>query len=225
MRFDPTKDQAFSGSDQWLLEGAPRLFETGEGEAGNEIRSNSLSGLERNRLKLQRDGNFQDVSLVSGADFKEDGRGFVLFDHDQDGWLDIGLVSTHSPRFRILRNQMAELIPQNQRPQARVEVELVGGNTEPAPSSEWSSRDGYGARLEVVRGDETTAYNYACSEGLSVQNSRKLHIGMGANPKIDQLKVHWPSGRTTVLNDIPAGSSLVIQENESNPEEDQSADQ
>ena len=220
MRFDPTKDQEFSGSDQWLLNGPPRLFEPQEGESGSEIRSNSLSGLERNRLKLQREGNFEDVSLVSGADFKEDGRGFVLFDYDNDGWLDIGLVSTHSPRFRILRNQMAELIPEDQSPQKRVEVELVGGNTLPDPTSEWSSRDGYGAKLIVVRGDETTAFHYACSEGLSVQNSRKLHIGMGSESKIDQLTVLWPSGRTTVLHDIPAGSSLVIHENESNSKDE-----
>ena len=225
MRFDPTKDQEFSGSDQWLLEGAPRLFEAEEGESGSEIRSNSLSGLERNRLKLQRKGNFEDVSLVSGVDFKEDGRGFVLFDHDRDGWLDIGLVSTNSPRFRILRNQIVDLIPPEQRPEARVEVELVGGNAQPEASMEWSARDGYGAKLEVVRGDETTAYHYACSEGLSVQNSRKLHIGMGDSPQIDQLKVYWPSGRTTVMKDVPAGSSLVIQENEAEVKESSASDE
>ncbi len=120
---------------------------------------------------------------------------------------------------------MADLIPQNQKPQPRVEVELIGGNTAPSPSTEWSSRDGYGAKIEVVRGDETTAFNYACSEGLSVQNSRKLHIGMGKNPKIDQLTVHWPSGRTTVLRDIPAGRSLVIQENETESESEQGDNQ
>ena len=220
VRFDPTKSQEFSGSDQWLLSGPPRLFQPTEGDDGTEIQSNSLSGLERNRLKLQRGGNFEDVSLVSGADFKEDGRGFVLFDYDNDGWLDIGLVSTHSPRFRILRNRIGDLTPAENLPQKRIEIQLVGGNQSAEPSQQWSARDAYGAKLMVVRGDKTTAYNYACSEGLSVQNSRKLHIGMGEDAQIDTLTVFWPSGRTTVLKDVQAGSSLTLYENESAAQND-----
>lgn len=220
MRFDPTKEQDFSSSEQWLLNGPPRLFVEDEGENKDEIRSNSLSGLERNRLKLQRSGKFVDVSLVSGTDCKEDGRGFVLFDYDQDGWLDIGLVSTHSPRFRIFRNRMSELIDPNTAAQPPVTIELIGGNESSQPTEEWSARDGYGAKITVLRDGASTAYNYACNEGLSVQNSRRLHIGMGNHKKIDELIVSWPSGRTTELKDVPAGKSLFIHENGITPEAD-----
>ncbi len=220
MRFDPTKEQDFSSSEQWLLNGPPRLFVEDEGENKDEIRSNSLSGLERNRLKLQRSGKFVDVSLVSGTDCKEDGRGFVLFDYDQDGWLDIGLVSTHSPRFRIFRNRMSELIDPNTAAQPPVTIELIGGNESSQPTEEWSARDGYGAKITVLRDGASTAYNYACNEGLSVQNSRRLHIGMGNHKKIDELIVSWPSGRTTELKDVPAGKSLFIHENGIAPEAD-----
>ena len=97
---------------------------------------------------------------------------------------------------------------------------MVGGNESAEASQDWSARDAYGAKLMVVRGDKTTAYNYACSEGLSVQNSRKLHIGMGGDTQIDTLTVLWPSGRTTVLNDVKAGRSLTLYENESAASDD-----
>ena len=91
MRTDPSRDKDFVFSKEWgggLNRFDIRLFEREkpvDGE-GPPFRSAPFSGGERNRLFIQRNGNFDDLTLVSGVDFREDGRGFALFDYDQDGF-------------------------------------------------------------------------------------------------------------------------------------------
>lgn len=174
------------------------------------LNSNSLSGGERNRIFLRRDGNYKDMSLVSGADFREDGRGFVLFDFDRDGWLDLGVTSPNHPRFRIVRNTIGD---QTESTNQFIEISLVGGNPAAAASSQWSPRDPYGARVLVTTGDRQRMFQLSCGEGLSGVNAKRIHVGMGSLPSIDKLEVFWPSGRTTVRQNVLAGQRVTIFEN------------
>lgn len=183
-----------------------RLFV--EAERGVEkAQSHSLSGHERNRVFMQRDGDFDDVALVSGIDFKEDGRGFVLFDYDRDGWTDIGLISTNRPRFRILRNRLGQSNPNHK----QIVLKLIGGNLEPEPTTELSARDPVGSIIMVTTGDITRRFEYDCGEGLSSQNSNEIRIGMGVEPLAD-LEVIWPSGKRTKRAGVKAGQSLTVSE-------------
>jgi hypothetical protein len=175
------------------------------------LNSNSLSGGERNRIFFRRDGNYADFSLVSGADFREDGRGFVLFDFDRDGWLDLGVTSPNHPRFRIVRNTIGDQPELNKN--QFVEVSLVGGQTSAEVSSQWSPRDAFGARVLVTTGDEKRMFQLSCGEGLSGVNAQRIHIGMGTTPAIDKLEVLWPSGKRTVRENIAAGERITIFEN------------
>ena len=174
------------------------------------LSSNSLSGGERNRVFLRRDGNYTDVSLVSGADFREDGRGFVLLDFDRDGWLDLGITSPNHPRFRMVRNAIGDQLDAKE---PFVEVSLVGGQTTAEANSHWSSRDAFGARLCVTTGDQKRMFQLSCGEGLSGVNAKRIHIGMGAAPVIDSLEVIWPSGRTSFRKNVAAGERITIFEN------------
>ncbi len=176
---------------------------------GAVFRSNALSGGERNRLFMREDGNYKDLSLVSGIDFREDGRGFALLDYDRDGWLDLGITSPNYPRFRIAKNKMGV---QASRENSFVEVTLVGGQESSSPSLEWSSREPFGARLLVTCGDEKRMFQLNCGEGVSTQNSKRIHIGMGTRKKIDQVEVIWPSGKRTQHNDILSGSRVELTE-------------
>ena len=197
-------------SEQWVQSGPPRLFI----QDGDKVRSNSLSGRERNRLKMARGGNYVDASLVSGADFKQDGRGFVLFDYDHDGWMDMGLVSPHAPRFRIMRNKMADLYDKDNLPEKAVTIRLQGGNETSQPSDQWSSRNAYGAKILVTTQTNTRAFLHSFSGGLSCKNADQISIGMGDQTEIEKLEIQWPSGKTTVREKIAAGSQIKILEKE-----------
>lgn len=180
-------------------------------KAGAFFRSNALSGGERNRLFMRRSNSYKDMSLVSGVDFREDGRGFVLFDYDRDGWLDLGITSPNFPRFRIARNNIGD--HQTIR-NGFVEVELIGGQTSAESSTEWSPREPFGARVLVTCGDSKRMFQLNCGEGVSVQNAKRIHIGMGQLPKIDKLEVFWPSGKTTIRENVESGARISILENE-----------
>ena len=167
----------------------------------------SFSGSERNRLFLRRGKEFEDASLVSGIDFKEDGRGFVIFDFDKDGAMDLGIVSNQNPRFRIVKNNLA---PKTNR---FVTLQLVGGNDKSAPNSELSPRSPIGATIVVTTDRETRLFQLSCGEGFSTQNSQSFHIGMGEHSRIDKLEIRWPSGIVTVEEGIAAGSTVKVVEN------------
>jgi hypothetical protein len=212
VRFAPDVDDEFSNLEQWGPEEGMEMMTfplADDPKPGAVFRSNALSGGERNRLFMREDGNYKDLSLVSGIDFREDGRGFALLDYDRDGWLDLGITSPNYPRFRIAKNKMGV---QASRENSFVEVTLVGGQESASPSLEWSSREPFGARLLVTCGDEKRMFQLNCGEGVSTQNSKRIHIGMGTCKKIDQVEVIWPSGKRTQHNDILSGSRVELTE-------------
>ncbi len=209
---DPSKGMEFVKAEQWNdTDLTMLLFEERPPEDKEKgFLANSFSGNERNRLFFQGDGNFDEATLVSGADFRQDGRGFVLLDYDQDGFVDMGVVSTQRPRFRILRNTMGD--GDQTSANRSVFVNLIGGNDSSEPSTEWSARDAYGATLLVTTGDTQRMYQNSCGEGLSSQNSKWVHIGVGALGAIDRIEVTWPSGKKSVHENIKAGERVTFYE-------------
>ena len=201
-------------AEQWgALESTRTIFfewtdQPPEGE--RHLNSNSLSGQERNRIFFRRDGNYEDLSLVSGADFMSDGRSFVLFDYDRDGWLDLGVASSNHPRFRIVRNKIGD--------QAKIEnqfleISVVGGQTSASPSDEWSSRDAFGSMVKVTTSKDQRLFQLSCGEGLSGVNAQRIHVGLGPLQSVDRIEVLWPSGKTTVLENVEAGERITVYEN------------
>ena len=148
--------------------------------------------------------------MVSGVDCREDGRGFVLFDYDKDGWLDLGITSPNAPRFRIAKNRLADF---QDTKNSFVEVSLVGGQTDATPTDQWSSRDAFGAKVKATIGDTVRMFQLSCGEGLSIQNAKRIHIGLGQGKKIDKLEVFWPSGKTTTQENVGADTRITIFEN------------
>lgn len=226
MRGDSTRSHEFKRDKEWG-DVAIKLFEINEHRDPGEpvFHSSAFSGNEANRLFLRRGDNFSDATLVSGADFREDGRGFVVFDFDSDGWLDLGIVSPNAPRFRILRNRISDPNKLKQNPNTDnqklaslsskghcVRIRLVGGQTSAEASQEWSPRDPFGAKIIIWTEDTKRVFQLTCGEGLSIQNSNLMHIGLGSAEKIDQLEVVWPSGKVTKHENIDAGQQITINE-------------
>jgi len=208
------RDSDFSMAEQWgTLESTRTIFfewtdQPPEGE--RHLNSNSLSGRERNRIFFRRDGNYQDLSLISGADFLSDGRSFVLFDYDRDGWLDLGVASSNHPRFRIVRNKIGDQVMVDNQ---FLEISLVGGQVSTSPSDEWSSRDAFGSLVKVTTSGNERLFHLSCGEGLSGVNAQRIHVGLGTLKSVDRIEVLWPSGKNTVLENVESGKRITIYEN------------
>lgn len=186
MLSDPTQSNEFLNSKHWQ---SPHLnFQLrvqNPSSRGPAYRSNSLSGNERNRLLLSKAGEYQDFSLVSDVDCREDARSFAIFDYDQDGWLDIVMASANAPRLRIFRNQMEPNEPKGNR---MIRVKMNGQE---------SNRDACGAILTVTTNRNQKVFRKSIGEGLSSQNAPWIPVTLAHDEAIKSLQVRWPSGKTS----------------------------
>lgn len=204
MRSDPGKGSSLSQS---------QAFEETTRRAAKQLNSDrwgkdSLSGKERNRLFLSRDGRqFSDVSMLSGADHVGDGRSVVLFDYNRDGRTDIASVNTNAPKLVLFRNEVTRTEENN-----FIALRLVGGNRSNQARPGLSSRDGYGARITLSCGARSFVEEHRCGEGYSAQNSNILLIGIGKSTAVDSATIRWPGGKTQELPALPAGKLITVHE-------------
>lgn len=182
------------------------LHLTGDRVQGNP--STSLSGHERNHLFLSAGGEqFLDIGPLSGLDQPGDSRAFAVLDFDRDGLLDVALVNANAPRFQLFENRLDALgaeVPNH------VAFRLVGGNRSAGPSDTWSSRDAVGARVELDLGDQRLLREKAAGRGLAALNSGTLVVGIGRRDSARSVTVRWPSGRTTELGEVAAGTLVTV---------------
>ena len=208
--------RSFRFSREWKRTGAPdnlgpeidaRL--SGVERQGGGIKVHSLNGHERNRYFLNQEGRrFTDISAVSGLDHIADSRGFAVLDYDRDGWQDVALVNANQPLFNLYHNEMAAAGFRG----GIIALRFIGGNKTAAPSTEWSCRDGFGARVAVDLGEETLVREHRCGDGWSTQNSPTMILGIGSHDLVPSVSVKWPSGKVSTTRDVPEGTLLSVYE-------------
>jgi hypothetical protein len=75
-----------------------------------------------------------------------------------------------------------------------------------------SNRDGIGARLELLSaGRKQIAERVAGSSYLS-QDDGRVHFGLGATNKAEELTIRWPSGEEQILENVAADRVLTVEE-------------
>ena len=217
MLSDPAKSDAFRQSAHWrspLLNFQLRIKQDRgfslTGGDGPAWRSNSFSGHERNRLLLQGADGFSDFSLLSGVDCREDARSFAMLDYDGDGWLDIALMSTNAPRFRLFRNRLGALSKGGR----VLTVRLEGGSSTPNAGT-LSNRDAVGATVLAVTDKGRRLFRRSIGEGLASQNAAAIRITLAPGEELRELQVQWLSGQRTTHS--PAAGTAGVLLKESNP--------
>lgn len=126
---------------------------------------------------------------------------------NNDGRSDLLVANINNRTFFILENNTANLGCSHN----YLAIQLIGGNTSSSPS-EYSNRDAIGARVEVQIGDKVYYKYRKCGEGLAAQNSDKLIFGIGQNTMVDSIRVQWPSGKFTVIQNVKGSQTLQVHE-------------
>ena len=123
----------------------------------------------------------------------------------------IGSINTNAPKLVLFRNQIGDL--ESMKNRSFLGIRLIGGNHSPTASSQWSSRDGYGAKIKIQAGETQFIDEFRCGEGYSAQNTSVIHVGLGAIDRIDGIEIHWPSGKKSSLGAVEANQLVTIYEN------------
>lgn len=161
-------------------------------ESGKPGPALSFSGNEANPLFHNTAGRgFVEVGATLGISRREDSRGFVLVDLDQDGALDVVLHN-------YFKNPIVALLNRAAGTNRWVRVRLRGTK---------SNRFGIGARVTA----DGQVQEMVCGTGYVSGNPPELHYGLGAKEAVD-LKVRWPSGQAEQYAGLKPGHVYTLVE-------------
>lgn len=175
----------------------------------------SLSGYQQKRVWLNDGaGRFVDVAPMVGVTETYDGRAVALADFGNRGALDVVVAHQKGPLL-LYRN---EVTPEN----AWVAFELEGscrdasarsgGAALPATISARSNRSAIGAQVHVFWNGQQQVQHVTGGSGFCAQNQRRLHFGLGENPRLEKVLIRWPSGKEQILSAPEVGKLHRIKE-------------
>src|SRR5215469_13373041 len=127
-------------------------------------------------------------------------RGLAVADYNNDGAVDVAIID-HGEGIRLLRND----IPQGNWAEFRLHNRV--------PPNGASLGFGDGATVIAWVGGVQLRRTVGSSSYLS-EDSRRIHIGLGAATEIDRLEVHWLRGRTETWTKLGANQIWDITQGE-----------
>jgi hypothetical protein len=140
-------------------------------------------------------GTFDEVAADWGLDDSGIGRGLVLADINNDGWLDI-------IRRRIFDDPIVHLSVCDESAWLTVDLE----------DTQTANRDGIGARVQVTIAEQTwTRWIRAGGTSIASSGPPVAHFGLGDHDSIDSLTVEWIDGSVSTYTDVPTRRSLTIE--------------
>src|SRR6266498_197137 len=156
------------------------------------------------RLVYQNLGNgrFKEVTAQSGlgALTPKSSRGCAFGDFDNDGDIDV-LIMNMNESPSLLRNEYNN--EQSRGTNSWLKLKLIGTK---------SNRSAIGARVQVRTGSHFQAQEVTSQSSYYSHNDLRLHFGMGASQKADQIDVRWPSGQTETFKDVAVNQTVTIKE-------------
>lgn len=138
---------------------------------------------------------FEEVAQGVGFDHAQQGRALVDADFDRDGDRDLFVVN-HRGEAQYYRNELG--------PSRWLAVRLdTSARSDLAPA-------GLGARVEARVGERVLVRARASGCGYLSRSEPTVHFGLGAAAEVDELRVLWPDGSSTVLRDVAANQHLTV---------------
>ena len=75
-----------------------------------------------------------------------------------------------------------------------------------------SNRAAIGARVMVKTGKMAQFSEIRAGGSYISQNDPRLHFGLGAQSRMSEVEIRWPSGKIEILREIPADFIYTILE-------------
>ena len=149
------------------------------------------------------DGTFANVAAAAGAEGLVAGRGesVTTADYDNDGFMDLFVLNGFESlpfglgRRLLLRNEGNS--------NHWLQIRLAGLS---------SNRDGIGTTIEVQAGPHRIVRRHDGAVHAWCQNDPILHVGLGAQTRVDTLTITWPSGISQRVFDLHCDQRLLFEE-------------
>jgi hypothetical protein len=148
-------------------------------------------------------GRLVDVSRQAGDPWQvlRLGRGMACGDLDNDGRLDLLIVSEHAPLAYF----------HNLGPSGHfVTLQLEGATPR-------SNRDAVGARVILNAGGRRLFAERIGGSSYLSANDHRLHFGLGEVTRVESVEVRWPSGRVDRYGGLAADVGYLLREADSQP--------
>lgn len=153
-------------------------------------------------------GNATEVWLNNGSGFFSKSENslstmssMAAGDLNGDGYLD--LLASHSYLINLPSNRPDRIWLNQGAGNHWLELGLKGLSSNP---------EGIGALAQLWAGGQVQFRELLSGDSYGIQNSRKMHFGMGAHSIADSLIIQWPSGTTDRYFDVPADRFYLLTE-------------
>ena len=147
-------------------------------------------------------GRFREQPGLLDLERERSSRGAATADFDGDGSLDLIINNIDSGPSLFWNRSGTE--------HRYLRVRLVGSG---------GNRLAIGARVRVDVGDLRLMRELQSGGSYLSQSELVLHFGIGSHAQADTVKIRWPSGETSELNDVAADQEITIRQ----PAQDQTA--
>jgi hypothetical protein len=143
-------------------------------------------------------GRFRNVAAEAGPAMQAAAahRGCAFGDLNNDGRIDV-VVSAIGQPAELLYNTSA-----NDNHWILIQVE-----------GRKSNRDGIGTKIKLTGESGRVQYNHVttCVSYLS-SSDKRVHFGLGADRRIREIELRWPSGKVQVVREVAADQILKVRE-------------
>jgi enediyne biosynthesis protein E4 len=148
-------------------------------------------------LFRNRGGRFDDVSASGGSGLvtPRSSRGAAFGDIDNDGDVDVLVMNMNEPP-SLLRNDYRG-------GNAWIDVLLEGRA---------SNKAAMGATVIVTAAGRKQARAVLSQSSYYSHDDRRVHFGLGAAPRVDEIEIHWPSGAVQKMNNVETRKVVTILE-------------
>jgi hypothetical protein len=144
-----------------------------------------------------KDGRFGEIGLGAGAALRRPyvGRGLASGDFENRGQEDLMMTVLDGAPV-LLKNQSTGT-------SHWILIKVIGTR---------SNRDGFGARIQITAGGLTQTAEVRANSSFESASDPRIHFGLGSADHVDNITIHWPSGKVDKIGPEPGGGQLVIKE-------------